>query len=822
MGFRNKKDERGIVVRNKARLIAQGYTQEEGIDYEEVFAPVAWIEAIRLFLAYASFMGFMVYQMDVKSAFLYGTIKEEVYVCQPLGFEDPDYPDKVYKVFKELYGLHQAPRAWYETLANYLLENGFQRGKIDQTLFIKRQKGDILLVQIYVDDIIFGSTNTNLCKAFEKLMKDNFQMSSMGELIFFLGLQVKQKRDGIFISQDKYVAEILRKFGVNTPRCDEDRLELMELTVFLLTNVEKIRVEFWTIVAVKKVNNVTRLQALVDKKKVIITEATIRDALHLANAEGVKCLPNEEIFDELARMGYEKPSTKLTFYKAFSQARNKLVISQPIPQSTLPCPDPKGEVGEDADEVHVKNVNAAGVVTEGAAGGIIANIDADEDVILEDAKDGQVPDEEESEPIQHQEVVDVVTNAKIITEVVTVAITTITAADVPIPAATTAVAPTHTVAPSKRRNGVVIRDHQETATPSTIIHSEAKSKDKGKGILVGEPKPLKKQAQIKQDEKYARELEAELNKNIDWDEVIDHVQRKKKEDKAVKRYQSLKRKPQTKAQARKNMMIYLRNVVGFKMDYFKARYTCSNLEKSKKCSWSRKSQELEAVGILWCADNYIYNNTVDFTGKEEISTHKEDFTFQIENTYTKKQKKMYYPRFTKAIIHQFITKDKLISIRNRMFMHNAEDDSILDPMRFVSKADDFQVYGALLPEKKAPATTDKSKGSDLMFEAALLEEAQDDPQQADDKRTDSKNQETNDDEEESENEFVHIPEDYVPTDDETNDETKDVDEELYNRIDKELYGDVIFRFTDAEKDDKDEEDTDMTDSTHVQNEQTQE
>nr|GEZ28512.1 putative ribonuclease H-like domain-containing protein [Tanacetum cinerariifolium] len=165
--------------------------REEGIDYEEVFAPVARIEAIRLFLAYAFFMGFMVYQMDVKSAFLYGTIKEEVYVCHLTGFEDPNYLDKIYKVVKELYGLHQAPRAWYETLTNYLLENGFQRGKIDQTLFIKKQKGDILLIQVYVDDIIFGSTNKELCKAFEKLMKDKFQMSSIGKLTFFLGLQVK-------------------------------------------------------------------------------------------------------------------------------------------------------------------------------------------------------------------------------------------------------------------------------------------------------------------------------------------------------------------------------------------------------------------------------------------------------------------------------------------------------------------------------------------------------------------------------------------------------------------------------------------------------
>ncbi|GJU82638.1 putative ribonuclease H-like domain-containing protein [Tanacetum coccineum] len=205
--FKNKKNERGITIRNKARLVAQGYTQEEGIDYDEVFAPVARIEAIRLFLAYASFKDFVVYQMDVKSAFLYGKIEEEVYVCQPPGFEDPDFLEKA------LYGLHQAPRAWYETLSTYMLDNRFQRGKINKTLFIKRYKGDILLVQVYVDDIIFGLTKKELCIAFEKLMHEKFQMSSMGELTFFLGLQVQQKKDGIFISQDKYVVKILKKFG---------------------------------------------------------------------------------------------------------------------------------------------------------------------------------------------------------------------------------------------------------------------------------------------------------------------------------------------------------------------------------------------------------------------------------------------------------------------------------------------------------------------------------------------------------------------------------------------------------------------------------
>nr|GEX10366.1 putative ribonuclease H-like domain-containing protein [Tanacetum cinerariifolium] len=138
--------------------------------------------------------------------------EEEVYVCQPHRFEDPDFPDKVYKVEKAIYGLHQAPRAWYETLSTYLLDNRFKRRQIDKTLFIKTNKGDILLVQVYFDDIIFGSTKKEMCDAFEILMHEKFQMSSIGELTFFLGLQVKPKKEGILIGQDKYVAEILKKF----------------------------------------------------------------------------------------------------------------------------------------------------------------------------------------------------------------------------------------------------------------------------------------------------------------------------------------------------------------------------------------------------------------------------------------------------------------------------------------------------------------------------------------------------------------------------------------------------------------------------------
>ncbi|KAD6455178.1 hypothetical protein E3N88_09884 [Mikania micrantha] len=210
--FRNKKDDKGVVIKNKARLVVQGYTQEEGIDYDEVFAPVARIEAIRIFLSFAAAKNFKVFQMDVKSAILYGRIDEEVYVCQPPGFEDPKFPDHVCKLDKALYGLHQAPRKWYETLSSFLLANHFKRGTIDKTLFFKKSNQHIMLVQIYVDDIIFGSTDESLCKDFESLMKSKFEMSSMGEPILFLGLQVKQTPTGTFISQSKYVKDILERF----------------------------------------------------------------------------------------------------------------------------------------------------------------------------------------------------------------------------------------------------------------------------------------------------------------------------------------------------------------------------------------------------------------------------------------------------------------------------------------------------------------------------------------------------------------------------------------------------------------------------------
>ncbi|WVZ70944.1 LOW QUALITY PROTEIN: hypothetical protein U9M48_019573 [Paspalum notatum var. saurae] len=183
--FKNKQGENGMVVRNKARL---GFCQKEGIDYEETFAPVARLEAIRILLAFAVSKGFKLQQVDVKSAFLNGFIEKEVYVRQPPGFESARFPDRVYKLRKALYGLKQAPRAWYARLKSFLLKSGFVMGSVDKTLFLLSRGGETLIVQIYVDDIIFGGSSHALVSSFAEQMSREFEMSLMGELQFFLGL----------------------------------------------------------------------------------------------------------------------------------------------------------------------------------------------------------------------------------------------------------------------------------------------------------------------------------------------------------------------------------------------------------------------------------------------------------------------------------------------------------------------------------------------------------------------------------------------------------------------------------------------------------
>ncbi|GJS59694.1 retrovirus-related pol polyprotein from transposon TNT 1-94 [Tanacetum coccineum] len=213
--YKVKLDEYGDVLKNKVRLVAKGYHQEEGLDFEESFAPVARLEAIRIFLANAASKNMTVYQMDVKTAFLNGELREEVYVSQPEGFIDPYHPHHVYHLKKALYGLKEAPRAWYDTLSKFLLAQGFSKGVVDPTLFIRKAGKHTLHVQIYVDDIIFALTDPNDCDRFSNEMSSKFQMSMMGQISFFLSLQISQNPRGIFINQSKYANEILKKFNLH-------------------------------------------------------------------------------------------------------------------------------------------------------------------------------------------------------------------------------------------------------------------------------------------------------------------------------------------------------------------------------------------------------------------------------------------------------------------------------------------------------------------------------------------------------------------------------------------------------------------------------
>jgi hypothetical protein len=207
-------------------LVCKGYAQIEGLDFDETFVLVAILEAIRIFLAYVCHKRFKVYQMDVKSAFLNGDLNEEVYMEQPEGFELSDNPDLVCKLKKYLYGLKQAPHAWYHRLDTYLKDKGFKRGTVDNNLYIKIEDNDLLIVLVYVDDIIFGCNKDSLVQWFAYAMESKFEMSMIGELSFFLGMQITQRSEGMFISQEKYLREMLKWFQMedSKPVCYNPKL----------------------------------------------------------------------------------------------------------------------------------------------------------------------------------------------------------------------------------------------------------------------------------------------------------------------------------------------------------------------------------------------------------------------------------------------------------------------------------------------------------------------------------------------------------------------------------------------------------------------
>nr|GEU38359.1 ribonuclease H-like domain-containing protein [Tanacetum cinerariifolium] len=438
----------------------------------------SWIQVM-----HEELLQFKMQKIDVKSAFLYGTIEEKVYVCQPPGFEDSDYPDKVYKVVKALYGLHQDPKAWYETLSNYLLENGFQRGKIDQTLFIKKQKGNILLVQ--TNDVV--------------------------------RLQALIDRRNVIITEDT-VRQALRLDDAESIDC--------------LSN-EKIFAELARMGLVRNVDSSSKLYMVAKGFSGVDTPLfegmlvpQVQDDIDVANDVA-------NVFNVVATDAEPTPPSPTPTITPSPPQQEVASTSPPSPhQSPIAHPSsPPQQQPSHTTDISMDLLNTFWkpltlllmIRRMHPNRGKIAELDADEDVTLKEVvaevpKDVEVQGrlEESQAQVYHldlehadkvismqddkaelaelKEVIEVVTTAKLMTEVVTVAATTITAA----PSA------------ARRIKGVVIRDPKEIATPSVVVYYESKSKDKGKGILVEESKPLKKQAQIELDEAYAREEELEM------------------------------------------------------------------------------------------------------------------------------------------------------------------------------------------------------------------------------------------------------------------------------------------------------------------------
>nr|GEX83766.1 hypothetical protein [Tanacetum cinerariifolium] len=479
-------------------------------------------------------------ETSITSAFLYGTIEKEVYVCQPLGFEDSDYPDKVYKVVKALYGLHQAPRAWLQALVD--------KNKVvvtEATIRDVLRLDDAEGVECLPNEEIFAElARMSYKKPSTKLTFYKAFFSSQWKFFIHTILQcMSAKRTSwnefgssiasavICLSSAQEVEE--RDAEVNVE--DVNTGDATEGDVTLTRRVEHLKLD-----KIAQALEITKLKRRVKKleKRNKVKVLKLRRLKRVGSAQRIDT-SDDTIMDDLSNQG-----------------RMIVDMDEDVDVVLEEAKDVNDDVAADNAKVvqvaNVKDNKVADVEDNADIQGRIAESEAKiYKIDMDHANKVLSMQEEESEPAELQEVVDIVTTAKIITEVVTAASTTITTDDVPIPTATTAAAPTLIAAPSRRRKGVVIRDPEESTTTSTM-----------------------------------------------------------KEDKAVKRYQALKKKPRTEAQARKNMMLYLKNVAGFKMDYFKEMsyddipgYTCSNLEESKKCSWSSKSQELEAVGILWCVDN---------------------------------------------------------------------------------------------------------------------------------------------------------------------------------------------------------------------------
>nr|GEU34916.1 ribonuclease H-like domain-containing protein [Tanacetum cinerariifolium] len=505
------------------------------------------------------------YADGCQSALLYGKIKKEVYVCQPRGFNDPDFPDKVYKFEKALYGLHQAPKSWYETLSTYLLDNWFHKGKIDKALFIRRHKGDILLIQVYVDDIIFGSTKKELFIAFEKMMHEKFQMSSMGELTFFLRLQVKQKQDEIFISQDKYVTKILKKYGftevknastsmeTQKPLLKDEDGEKVDVHMYssgLLLRQEPsmgkhkympssgllLRQEpsmgkhkYMPRKAKKKDTQVLQLsgptESVVDEavyKELddsLVRAATTASSLEAEQDSGGGPRCQEAIGNTIAQTSVlDLENTKTTqaleidnlkrrvkkLEKKQRSRNHKLKRLYKVSLSArVESSDDNEDLGEDASKQgRISDINADQGITLVSAHGDAEMFDADKDLHGEEVF---VAKQDENVVEKEVDVAQVQVSTAATTPTILIDEVTLDQALAEL---------IHTK-PKDKAKRIVFHEPEESTTTTTATISKPKSQDKGKTIIIEEPIKLKNKDKLMLDEEVALKLQAELQAEFD-------------------------------------------------------------------------------------------------------------------------------------------------------------------------------------------------------------------------------------------------------------------------------------------------------------------
>ncbi|GJX54552.1 retrovirus-related pol polyprotein from transposon TNT 1-94 [Tanacetum coccineum] len=668
-------DEFGEVLNNKAILVAQGFRQEEGIDFEESFAPVARIEAIRIFVANATNKNMTIYQMYVKTAFLNGELKEEVYVSQPKGFVDQDNPSHVCKLKKALYGLKQATRAWYDMQSSFLISQHFSKGAVDPTLFTRKAKNNLLLVQIYVDDIIFASTNTAMCDEFANLITTKFKMSMMGYMSFFLGLQISQSPRGIFINQSKYASEIIKKYGmltsdfIDTPMVENNKLDTdlhgtpvdathycgMIGSLMYLTSSRPDLIYAVCLCAryqAKRTEN--HLHAV--KRIFRYLKGTIHLGLWYSKDTGISLTTNSDA-DHVGCLD--------TRHSTSGSAQ--FLGDKFIP---LYC-DNKSSIALCCNNVQHSRAKHIDVryhfIKEKVENRIVELYFVRTKYQLADIFTKPLPRERFEFLIEKLGMKSMSSETlKSLAEEEDETINPIVAQQVALDNALVALENRVQIGQCNMRIDP-IKTHKEP-TYQVVLDSLALS-------------PLYPAFLIttKVPEIYMHQF---------W-----HTITKIKNSSSYKFKLDMKKCTIDVEVFRDILQICLR----FPNQEFDAPPSDEEIisfikELGHKGDIKSVTEVIRLLRaqILW---GMYYNKNVDL-----FELLWEDFLFQIDNKDHKKQENMYYPRFTKAIIHHFISKDKSISMRNKIFMHIVRDDSVLGTLRFVSKSNEYQVYGALFPE----------------------------------------------------------------------------------------------------------------------------